>query len=376
MVMYDKETVAELLKLVEGEGGLSGASGVSGPSPFLGMMEERPLEPPSPGYEGVSWERLKKVVGPVEWDWAGWLPSGFLTVLAAEPGMGKSLLCLRIAASYIEGKPLPDGTPFSGERGRVVWCEGEGSQALNMARAEAWGLNLSKLVSPLPDAFTGFRMDDQQHMLNLLMVCKDPNVRLVVMDSLTSLVLGGRSASGVRSDSIQGIPRAMQQLREFGRFLRRPILLTHHLRKRTTVDRDGFINLERIRGTSKIAQMARVIWTLDTPNEGDRAHRRLAVAKNNLMTLPEPLGMRIDENGPVFGEPPMVVTGRERARVIDEAADFLVEFLGDGVVAASEVLEAGKAAGFSRMALKRAKRLAGVKSRKVGNGWGWELINN
>ena len=366
--MYDKETVKELLELVQ----MNRRS--SGPSPFLGALQERKLERPSPDYEGVSWERLKKAVGPIDWDWPGWLPNGFLTLLAAEPGMGKSLLCLRIAASYIEGKPLPDGTPFTGERGRVVWCEGEGSQALNMARAEAWGLNLSALVSPLPDAFTGFRMDDEQHMLNLLMVCKDPNVRLIVMDSLTSLVVGGTTASGVSSKSIQGIPRAMQQLREIGRFLRRPILLTHHLRKRTTLDTDGFINLDRVRGTSKITQLARVVWTLDTPNQADRAHRRLAVAKNNLMLPPDPLGMRIHETGPEFGEPPQPQETRNPTQP-EIAADFLLELLADGPVPFPQILQAAQKLNLTEPPLRRAKKQLNIQSKRLPNQkiWAWYL---
>jgi hypothetical protein len=47
----------------------------------------------------------------------------------------------------------------------------------------------------------------------------------------------------------------------------------------------------------------------------------------------------------------VVVTGPERVRVIDEVAEFLVDFLGDGVVASGEVM----AAVFSVGSLKRAK---------------------
>jgi hypothetical protein len=47
----------------------------------------------------------------------------------------------------------------------------------------------------------------------------------------------------------------------------------------------------------------------------------------------------------------VVVTGPERVRVIDEVAEFLVDFLGDGVVAFGEVM----AAGFLMGPLKRAK---------------------
>lgn len=328
---------------------------------------------PDPFFQGLSWERLKQAVQPINWDWPGWLPSGFLTIVAGEPGIGKSMLCLRIAASYIEGKDFPDGTPFTGKRGRVVWCEGEGSQALNIARAEAWGLKTSGIVSPLPDAFTGFRMDDEMHLLNLLFVCRQPQVRLLVMDSLTSLVGGGPSGSAASNKTVQGIPQAMQALREIGRYLRIPILLTHHLRKRTTADRDGAVNLDRIRGTSKIAQMARVIWILDTPNHNDPAHRRLAVAKNNLMIPPDPLGMRINHHGLHFDEPPQPTQNNNPTQQ-QIAASFLLKILQDGPVPAVEIFAAAGHAGIPKPTLRRAKKNLNIQSHRLPDlSWTWSL---
>jgi hypothetical protein len=168
-------------------------------------------------------------------------------------------------------------------------------------------------------------------------------------------------------------------LGELARLTKTPVLLTHHLRKRTSLDEGGQVNLERLRGTSKIGQAARVVWSMDAPNVNDPEHRRLMVVKNNLMPAAEPLGMRIVDKGLVFGEPPEVVGGGdERISLLDEAADFLRDFLGEKPIPFAEVLAAGLAAGHSKRTLKRAKVWLGVKSRRMEGGkeWGWYVDNN
>ena len=87
-----------------------------------------------------NWSALDGTLKPIEWDWPLWLAKGVLTMLSAKSGIGKSLLVLRIAGCYLNGWPWPDGTPFTGERGSILWCEAEAAQALNLERAKAWGL--------------------------------------------------------------------------------------------------------------------------------------------------------------------------------------------------------------------------------------------
>lgn len=342
------------------------------PPPEKKTPKQGQVQKPNPDFSGISWRQSERLIAPIEWDWPGWLPRGFLTVLASEPGMGKSMLCLRLAACYLGGKMLPDGRPYYGMQGRVIWCEGEGSQALNIARAKEWGLSTDDIVTPLPDPLTAFRMDDEQHMMYLLHLCRRREVQLVVMDSLTSLMVGGPTMSGIPNKAVETIPRALKQLGEMARLSGKPFLVTHHLRKRTTADQQGIIHLDRLRGTSKIAQTARVVWTLDAPDTADPEHRRLLVAKNNLAPTADPLGMRIVDGKLAFGEAPVYRPEPKRPTQVEEAVDFLMEFLSEKPVAAAEVLAAGAAAGFSKRTLQRAKRESGVGSRPIGRGQVWE----
>jgi AAA domain len=55
---------------------------------------------------------------PVDWLWQDRIPLAALTLLEGDPGIGKSLLALDLAARVSSGRPMPDGTP--GKQGKVV----------------------------------------------------------------------------------------------------------------------------------------------------------------------------------------------------------------------------------------------------------------
>ena len=54
----------------------------------------------------------------LHWLWEKRIPRGKLTILDGDPGLGKSLLTLDLAARITTGRPMPDGTP--GVQGNVV----------------------------------------------------------------------------------------------------------------------------------------------------------------------------------------------------------------------------------------------------------------
>jgi putative DNA primase/helicase len=56
----------------------------------------------------VHWTRISEVAPkPVEWLWEGRIPLGKLTLLDGEPGSGKSLLAIDLAARVSRGAPMP-----------------------------------------------------------------------------------------------------------------------------------------------------------------------------------------------------------------------------------------------------------------------------
>jgi hypothetical protein len=320
------------------------------------------------GPAGSSWADLVETQQSIQWDWPGWLPRGFLVIVAGEPGAGKSALCLRLAASYGHRLPWPDGSKFRGKRGKIIWCDSENSQALDLGRLLSWGLDLAQIVTPLENPRENFDFNDPSHIVRLAYQARSPDVRLIVFDSLT----------GFHPRTVN--PRDTRAIVTLLAFIAhgtgKPILLTHHLRKRTSADRNGRITPERLLGSSVVAQVARVIWALDVPNPAEPNNRRLMVIKNNLGPFPDPLGMTIGDDGLHFGPPPQEAL-TPRATTLDSelnrAVALLKELLANGPLPANQVFAQARAAGLSEPTLKRAKRWLGIKSNKLPGQWQWEL---
>ena len=319
-------------------------------------------EQAQPHYRPSTWASLVRAPD-VRWDWPGWLSRGFLTIVASEPGVGKSALCLTIAASYIDGRPWPDGADFTAEPGQVLWIESEGSYILNRERALRWRLDLDQIICPLDNPMQSVRLDNEEHVDALLAQARQDAVRLVVIDSLNGLHAHGSKA--------REVDKAVVLLADFARAIQKPVLLTHHLRHSATFDQNGRLNLDRMLGSSVIAQVPRVVWALDVPDPAEPEDRRLSVIKNNLASFPDPIGFRIETEGLHFGplSQSLLVNQSEE----DRAVDFLKDLLARGPRPVTYVLAEASAVSISEPTLKRAKKRLRVKSNKLPDEWYWEL---
>jgi putative DNA primase/helicase len=144
---------------------------------------------------GATWADLDSLIGPIQWRWKNWLPQGMLTIIAGELGVGKSIMALRIAACFLRGDPWPDGTPYTGETGAVLWCEAEAAQAINLSRAKAWGLPLDRIYTPFEDPMVDILLDDPNHREAIATVARREEVLLIVVDSLRGATRGDENSS-------------------------------------------------------------------------------------------------------------------------------------------------------------------------------------
>src|SRR5215472_3270471 len=82
---------------------------------------------------------------PVTWLWKGRIPLGKITMLDGDPGLGKSLVTLDLAARVSTGREMPDGS--RGLRGGVVLATGEDGLADTVRpRLDAAGADVSRIV--------------------------------------------------------------------------------------------------------------------------------------------------------------------------------------------------------------------------------------
>jgi len=313
--------------------------------------------------EAASWADIAALLGPITWSWEPWLPDGMLTILASEPGTGKSALCLRIAETFLTGKAWPDGIPFDGEAGQVLWVEAEAAQAINLDRAQKWGLPTDKILTPTDNPLEDVKLDNDKHKYRVEYLAKRDDVRLIVIDSLRGVLAGDENSS----DTID----LVMWLAQLARDTSKPILLTHHLRKRGLFDGDEKPNLDRLRGSTAIVQGARVVWALDTPDPYNEAMRRVSVIKNNLAAFAEPLGMYINDTGVHFGDAPEKPRTETQS---DKAADIIMALLQKEPMLSVDILEELRQAGISEATAKRAKQKLGINAiRKEDGRWYWSL---
>lgn len=326
------------------------------------MPEDPPESISDETSEPATWADLEGVLGPITWDWQPWLPQGMLTILAGESGSGKSALALRLGACYLRGDAWPDGMPYGGQVKRILWCEAEAAQAVNFERAKKWGLPMDHIFTPFANPLVDIRLDEAGHQAALRVLAEREDIGLIVIDSLR-----GANTKDENSSETMGM---VKWLAELARDSGKPILLTHHLRKRGVFDLDG-VDLERLRGSSAIVQAARVVWALDTPDAQDKANKRLQVVKSNLAKFPDPVGMTISDIGVTFGiapEPPRIET------VADKAADLLLALLSDDPMQSDNLRTEVEKAGVSWRSAQRAKAKLGIVSIKREDGrWYWSL---
>lgn len=312
-------------------------------------------------YQFSTWQDLEGAIGPIEWDWQGWLPKGFATMIAAEPGIGKSVLALRVAAVYLLGWPWPDGTSYTGTPGQVLWCETEGGQALNLQRATAWGLPRDRILTPTGNPLDSISLEDHRQLQAVRQIAEHEDIRLIVVDSFS----GGNSKD--ENEAEAGL--VVKLLAEVARDTKLPLVITHHLNKSWRSDR---ITLANIRGSTALAQYVRLVWALDKPDPENQAALRLYGVKNNLGISPQQIGLQVTDNGmQLLAEAPEVP---KADTVVDRAVDLLLETLDREPKQFAEVMRAFETAELSERAARRAKERLGVVSVKREDGrWYWSL---
>jgi hypothetical protein len=269
---------------------------------------------------------------------------------------------LALAGRLILGTAWPDGAAID-EAGFVVWCETESAQAVNLNRARSWALPLDRILMPRSNHLLDtIQLDTAAGWEALEAVCRQPGVRLLVVDSLSGAHQGDENSAELRS-----LLRALAGLAQSTDLA---LLVIHHLRKKGLFD-SGKIDLDRVRGSSVIVQWARVVLAIDRPNPDHEPDRvRLSQIKNNLAPFAQPLGFEISEGGLAFGDPPHEPHTETQ---LDRASDLLLSLLADCPVPANELFREGEGAGLSKITLRRAKKKLGIVALRQDNRWLWSL---
>ena len=302
----------------------------------------------------------------IDFLWEPWLPNGFISLIAGRVGEGKSGVSLSLAGRILTGCAWPDGQPCN-INGPVLWADTESSQSLLVQRAKAWGLPLDQILMPSEGPLEDFRLDNRANWERLVQIARIKHPKLIVLDSLRGAHRGDENSSELQE--------ILSRLANLARDLNVAVLVVHHLRKASDMERkqgDG-LTLDQLRGSSAIAALARVVWGIDRPDRSSDV-RRLLFLKSNMSSFPHPLGFEVTKEAVNWYEEaprsPRVET------VKDNAEEFLRVCLQKEPILAANIFAEAEQAGVSKRALYEAKkslRICSVKQQGSGGKWKWSL---
>ena len=316
----------------------------------------------------------------MEWLWQDRIPFGAITILGGNPGLGKSLLTLWLAAKLSRGE-LGGGEPASvllssaeDPRGQVVVPRLKAAGAV-MKRIHFVDINRDGFKTPplLPDdvAEVGRQIEIER-------------ARLLVIDPVMAHL-----AAGINSWKDQEIRTALLPLQAIAEDMRAAVVVVSHLNKGNSTD-----PLQRLGGSIGLPAAARSVLLLgrdpDDPDgvEGDR--RVLAHVKTNIGPKAASLALRIEsveaETGsvgkivqhgysPHTGEDLLKDEPTNRGSKRAAAIEFLLDRLATGPMLVSDLQDAAGALRISRTTLGRAKSELQIISSKseFDGGWLWGL---
>lgn len=319
----------------------------------------------------------------VRWLWEGRFPLGKMSVLAGDPGLGKSQLSCVLAAAVTTGGTFPDGA--AAPLGSVVFicCEDDAADTLR-PRLEAAGADIAR-VHILDWARDGdgvrHHFDVGRHAGNLSAQIKDiGDVRLVVIDPISAYM--GRADSHVVAD----VRRALAPIQSMAAELGPAVLLISHLNNSV-----GGTAMNRVSGSGAFVASSRSAWLVCADPRDETKRRRILVPlKNNLGDDRTGFAYRIEPrhvgkiaSSAVVFEPGIVTAtaddllksaiGGHDKGALEEAKEFLRAELRDGPKSSQDIVAAARDAGVSSASLRRARHALGVVASKKGPEGTWTM---
>lgn len=309
----------------------------------------------------------------VDWVWRDRLARGKLALLSGNPGKGKSLITMDIAARVSTGAAWPD-EDIGRDALDVLLLSAEDDPGTTIRpRLDAAGADVARvsLIEAVRDGGSDrpLELDADLDRLGEELQSR-PDCALVVIDPI-SAYLG--DVNDHKNAEVRGLLARVQKLAEAHSVA---VLLVSHLAKSQDIDPQ----LRTIGSIAFTAAVRTAFMVLDDPEDG--ARRILLMAKNNIgpddraipyRVMPSVLGntnsvhriewedaitMRLEEVG---GQ-----NAGNSAR--DEAKEFLRALLKDGPVPSGEVYKQARDAGISKGTVRRAASDLEVKSAKRGFG--------
>ena len=317
----------------------------------------------------------------VDWLWHNRLARGKLTLLAGEPGIGKSQTACDIGARISKGAEWPDGS--RAPRGSVIVLSAEDSANDTLRpRFEAADADLTRVhvlqATLVDDKPVTFSLQAHLEMLGAKLT-EVGDAALIIIDPITSYMgkIDGHQTVDVRT--------VLEPLAAFAEKYNVAVLAISHPPKATQAKA-----LHAVTGSLAFVAAARLVFIAAKEPQTER--RLLLAVKNNLGPPAAGIGFHLAQSfvgndiltsyvcwdsQPVTttADEAIAASNNEGQTAMKEAMEFLRDELAASPQAAQDIKKAAASAGFSWATIRRAKDELKIRSVKGGlqDGWLWEL---
>jgi AAA domain/DnaB-like helicase N terminal domain len=313
----------------------------------------------------------------IDWLWRGYLPRRKVVILDGDPGLGKSVLTVDLAARVSKGLSMPDGA--DPVKGAVLLLSAEDGLADTIRpRLDAAGADPDQVITITEIA--GRPVTVPGDLPDIEKVITGNGVVLVVVDVLMAYLDGE-----VNSFRDQDVRRALRPLAAMAERTGCCVVVIRHLNKS-----GGQIAVYRGGGSIGIVGAARAAFIVGADPEDETGETRvLAAVKSNLAKAPPALAYRLAEDEQLgcvkiewlgkssrTADALLAERGSEEERAErDEAVEWLEGYLGDekrgGEDKAGDIIKAAIKDGIAERTLQRARRKGPFTTAKAGFGQGW-----
>jgi putative DNA primase/helicase len=335
--------------------------------------------------EVISFDKITSA--DIEWLWPDRIPLGTLTLIAGDPGVGKSFLTLYLAARASTGGPWPDSESWHGlpahedtqntERstqhadtspGSVLIINTEDSPPRIMRprlielKAKLSKIRLIPFVRHQDN--NGNEYTDQLNILTDLFALERAiseiyDLKLIIIDPLIAFF----GQYDTRNDSY--VRNILGPLKKLAAKYNVAVVGVMHLNKGSSTNA-----IYRTMGSLAFSSSARSIWLVSSvPNSSGSPRRLFIPVKNNMLEKPSALAFEIKDNRVVFEKDPVNVPAElmlsSQSNIdspeLNRAIDWLTNLLANGQPLPSrKILRLAELQFFKNGTLQRARKEIGV----------------
>lgn len=290
----------------------------------------------------------------VKWLWYPFIPYGKLTIIQGDPGDGKTTLVLNIAAKLSKGECFDSDMDVQ-EPVNVIYQTAEDGLADTVKpRLELAGADCEKILvidERLEEALAKTR------------------AKVLILDPIQAYLGGGMDMN--RANEARDMTKKLGALAEKYQCA---ILLIGHMNKAS-----GNKAAYRGMGSIDFFAVARSVLLVGRI-EGEPNTRAVVQIKNNLAAFGHPKAFMLSETGfHWLGD--YEITADEvlggiapKANKLEQAKQMLRELAEtSNAVQSNEIFEMADEQGISKRTLENAKKVLGIRAKKINNSWYWEL---